>query len=238
MEKFYHIGCSVGDVGEYVLLPGDPGRTDLIASHFENAKLVANNREFRTWTGYLDGTKVSVTSTGIGQASTAIAVEELIGCGSHTFIRVGTAGRVSSKALDPKVRGVICTAAIRDEGLTREYVPIEYPAVADYALVGLLKETSTELGLNYITGIAHSKESYYGQMEPNRMPMREYLDERWKIWERSNVACAEMESSTLFTLATIYDKRAASIMCFEDMDETIELTINMLRKLIHLDSNK
>ncbi|MDR2607031.1 MAG: uridine phosphorylase, partial [Treponema sp.] len=116
--KQYHIRCKEGDVGRYVFLPGDPFRTDLIASFLDDAKLVAHNREHKTWTGYLDGQKVSVTSTGMGCPSTAIALEELIKIGADTFIRIGTAGRVCDASYDETLDGVICNAAVRDEGTT------------------------------------------------------------------------------------------------------------------------
>ena len=129
--KTYHVRVGKGDIGRYVLLPGDPFRTDLIASYFDDAKLVAHNREHKTWTGTLNGVPVSVVSTGMGCPSTAICLEELIACGADTFIRVGTAGRVCDRAFDPTLDGVINTAAVRDEGTTKHYIPIEYPAVAD-----------------------------------------------------------------------------------------------------------
>ena len=141
--KLYHIHCKPGDVGRYVLLPGDPFRTDLIASYFDDAKLVAHNREHKTWTGTLNGVKVSVTSTGMGCPSAAIAVEELIKCDADTFIRVGTAGRVCDKAYDETLDGVINTAAVRDEGTTIHYIPIEYPAVADRHVVDALARAAT-----------------------------------------------------------------------------------------------
>jgi len=97
-EVQYHTHLKKGDIGRYVLLPGDPFRTDKIATYFDNPKLVAHNREHKTWTGTLNGVKVSVVSTGMGCPSTAICVEELIKCGADTFIRVGTAGRVSKEA--------------------------------------------------------------------------------------------------------------------------------------------
>ena len=129
--KMYHIQCKKGDVGRYVLLPGDPFRTDLIASYLDDAEMIAHNREHRTWTGTLLGEKVSVTSTGMGCPSTAIALEELIACGADTFIRVGTAGCMSQERRNRETIGGIVTAAVRDEGTTRQYVPVEYPAVAD-----------------------------------------------------------------------------------------------------------
>ena len=169
-DKMYHIQCAKGDVGRYVLLPGDPFRTDLIASFFDDAKLVAHNREHKTWTGTLDGVRVSVTSTGMGCPSTAIALEELIKCGADTFIRVGTAGKVCDAAFDPELDGVINTAAVRDEGTTIHYIPIEYPAVADRHVVDALARAAARLGYHYAEGITQSKDSFYGQHEPDNMP--------------------------------------------------------------------
>ena len=121
----YHIRIKKGDIGRYVLLPGDPFRTDLIASYFDEPELIAHNREHKTWIGKLDGVPVAVTSTGMGCPSAAICLEELIKCGADTFIRVGTAGRVCDAAFDPTLDGVINNAAVRDEGTTIHYIPIE-----------------------------------------------------------------------------------------------------------------
>ena len=157
--KTYHVRVGKGDIGRYVLLPGDPFRTDLIASYFDDAKLVAHNREHKTWTGTLNGVPVSVVSTGMGCPSTAICLEELIACGADTFIRVGTAGRVCDRAFDPTLDGVINTAAVRDEGTTKHYIPIEYPAVADRHVVAALADSAKQLGYNFIEGITQSKDS-------------------------------------------------------------------------------
>ena len=141
--KLYHIQVAPGEVGRYVILPGDPKRCEKIARHFDDAKLIADNREFTTYTGTLDGVKVSVTSTGIGGPSAAIAMEELKRCGADTFIRVGTCGGM---ALDVKGGDlVIATGAIRAEGTSREYAPIEFPAVADFDVVCALTEAGQAL---------------------------------------------------------------------------------------------
>ena len=169
-ELQYHTHIRPGDVGRYVLLPGDPFRTDLIATYFDDAKLIAHNREHKTWTGYLNGEKVSVTSTGMGCPSTAIALEELIKCGADTFIRVGTAGRVCDESYDESLDGVINNAAVRDEGTTIHYIPIEYPAVADRHVTAALADSAKKLGYNFLEGITQSKDSFFGQHSPETMP--------------------------------------------------------------------
>ena len=233
--KLYHIHCKPGDVGRYVLLPGDPFRTDLIASYFDDARLVAHNREHKTWTGTLNGVKVSVTSTGMGCPSAAIAVEELIKCGADTFIRVGTAGRVCDKAYDETLDGVINTAAVRDEGTTIHYIPIEYPAVADRHVVDALARAAKKLGYNFAEGITQSKDSFYGQHEPETMPAEGRLKERWEAWRRGNVMSSEMESAAIFIISSIRGCRASSIMAYTDMRKTVEVACEALRMLIEQD---
>lgn len=150
-ERQYHINVAKGEVGKYVIMPGDPKRCAKIAKYFDNAELIADSREYVTYTGYLDGVKVSVTSTGIGGPSAAIALEELVKCGADTFIRVGTCG-----GMDINVKGgdmVIATGSIRMEGTTKEYVPIEFPAVANLDIVNSLVKASKDL--NEEIGRAH-----------------------------------------------------------------------------------
>ena len=238
--KQYHIRCKEGDVGRYVLLPGDPFRTDLIATYFEDAKLIAHNHEHKTWTGYLDGEKVTVTSTGMGCPSAAIAVEELIKCGADTFIRVGTAGRVSDRAQDMTLDGVINTAAVRDEGTTIHYVPIEFPAVADRHVVDALARASKNLGYNFIEGITQSKDSFYGQHEPDNMPASARLHERWEAWKKADVLTSEMEAAAIFVISSIRGCRAASIMSFlnTDIKKNIEVARDAIRILIKEDKQK
>lgn len=243
-DVYYHIQCKKGDVGRYVLLPGDPFRTDIIAQYLDEPVLVAHNREHKTWTGMLDGEKVSVTSTGMGCPSTAIAVEELIACGADTFIRVGTSGRVCEKAQDPNLMGVITTAAVRDEGTTRSYIPIEYPAVADRHVVAALAFAAEELGLNFAEGITHSKDSFYGQVFPETMPISGALLERQEAWKRGNVMCSEMEAAALFVISSIRGCRASGIMAFSDAEDVtdalarvIQTATGAIRFLIRQDQN-
>ena len=231
-EMQYHTHLKPGDVGRYVLLPGDPIRTDLIASYFDDAKLVAHNREHKTWTGYLNGVKVSVTSTGMGCPSTAIALEELIKVGADTFIRVGTAGRVCDESWDETLDGVINNAAVRDEGTTIHYIPIEYPAVADRHVVAALDEAAKKCGYNFLEGITQSKDSFFGQHAPETMPAEARLKYRWEAWRRGHVVSSEMECAALFVISSIRRCRAGAIMAFTEMTKSVEVACEALKILI------
>src|SRR5699024_3729204 len=146
----------------------------------DNPKFVAQKREFVTWEGYLDGEKVLVTSTGVGGPSASIAIEELHMVGVDTFIRIGTCGGMQKHLLPDDV--VDITGAIRAEGTTKEYMPIEYPAVADYEVVTALKTAAESLGLTTYTGVGQSKDSYYGQHSPERMPVGKELTDKWNAY--------------------------------------------------------
>ena len=143
-----HIQITKGDIGRYVILPGDPARCEKIAQYFDDPKQIARNREYTLWTGSLDGVPVAVCSTGIGGPSAAIAMEELVECGADTFIRVGTSGGIVDKVKGGDI--VIATGAIRQEGTSREYLPIEFPAVADFSVVSALHEAAQALGYRCI----------------------------------------------------------------------------------------
>ncbi len=207
--KQYHIGLKNGDVGEYVILPGDPKRCKKIAEYFDNAEFIADNREYTTYTGYLDGTKVSVTSTGIGGPSAAIAMEELVKVGAKTFIRVGTCG-----GMDLNVKGgdiVIATGAIRMEGTSKEYAPIEFPAVADSDITSSLVQAAKNLNYAYHTGVVECKDSFYGQHDPQRMPVNYELQNKWEAWIKLGCLASEMESAALFIVASTLKVKAGSV---------------------------
>ena len=209
-DTLYHVQLKPGDVGRYILLPGDPGRCERIAAYFDDAHFVASNREYSTWTGSLSGEKVSVTSTGIGCPSTAIAVEELMMLGADTFIRVGTAGGIQPENRSGDV--AVITAAIRDEGTTLHYLPVEFPAVADVDVVLALREAARRLGYTCHVGVAHSKDSFYGEVEPARMPLAPRLLERWEAWKQGGAVASEMEAAAVFILASIHRVRAGAVM--------------------------
>ena len=232
----YHIHCKKGEIGKYVLLPGDPVRTDIIAKQFADPRLVAHNREHKTWSGYLNGELVSVTSTGMGGPSTAIAVEELIHCGAEVFIRVGTCGRICPESYNEELEGVVITGAIRDEGTTIHYIPIEYPAIADREITNALVESALEMGYPFAEGIAQSKDAFYGQTDPDGMPDAPRLHERWACWEKSGVMASEMETSTLFVVSSIRGTKAGAIMAYGEMnDHTIQIACRAIEKLIEKD---
>ena len=205
----YHIGLKDGDIGEYVILPGDPKRCEKIAAYFDDAKLVADRREFTTYTGCLNGVKVSVTSTGIGGPSAAIALEELVKVGGKYFIRVGTCGGMD---LDVKSGDlVIATGAIRMEGTTKEYAPVEFPAVANYEIITALIEASKTLKMPYHVGIVECKDSFYGQHSPEIMPVNYELQNKWNAWLKLGCLASEMESAALFVIGSYLKVKVGSI---------------------------
>ena len=209
-EKQYHIQCIEGDVGRYVLLPGDPGRCEAIAQHFDSAVHIGMNREYNIWTGTLLGEKVSVCSTGIGGPSAAIAMEELVKIGADTFIRVGTCGGIH---LDVKPGDiVVATGAIRFEHTSLEYAPIEYPAVPNFDVTFALKHASEKLGFCTHTGVVQCKDSFYGQHSPENSPVYYELQQKWESWKKLGVKASEMESSALFVIADALGVRCGS--CF------------------------
>lgn len=205
----YHIGLKEGDAGEIVILPGDPKRCEKIAKYFDEPKLIADKREFVTYTGYINNKKVSVTSTGIGGPSASIALEELVKVGAKKFIRVGTCG-----GMDLNVKSgdlVIATGAIRMEGTSKEYAPIEFPAVADYEIVTALKQASEKLNLPHHIGVVQCKDAFYGQHNPEIMPVNYELINKWNAWLKLGCLASEMESAALFVAGSFLKVKVGSI---------------------------
>jgi len=247
--KQFHIRCVEGDVGRYVFLPGDPGRCEAIAAHFDNPVHIGMNREFNIYTGTLLGEKVSVCSTGIGGPSAAIALEELTAIGADTFIRIGTCGGIDLDVCPGDV--VVATGAIRFEHTSLEYAPIEYPAVADFSVTAALKAAGEELGYRTHTGVVHCKDSFYGQHSPEKSPIYYVLQNKWESWKRLGVKASEMESAALFVAAAALGVRCGScfhavwnqereklgmfIQMSEDTSAAIRVGIEAMKKLILAD---
>ncbi len=251
-ERMYHIGVGPGDVGRYVILPGDPKRCAKIAKYFENAKQVGDNREFISFTGTLDGVPVSVTSTGIGGPSASIAVEELHMCGADTFIRVGTAGGMDLDVQSGDV--VIANGAIRMEGTTKEYAPIEWPAVPDFRLTTELVQAAEGLGFRHHVGVVECKDAFYGQHKPEELPVSYELLPKWEAWNRLGCKASEMESAALFTVGAYLRVRTAAVLFIvsnqerarqgmpnlieHDTDKAIRTAVEGIRRMIRLDREK
>ena len=203
------IECRSEEVGKYVFLCGDPSRVPKIAKHFSEARVVSDVREFRIMTGFLDGVKVSAASTGIGCPSAVMLVEALYKLGVHTFIRVGTSGALQRYVKVGDL--VIATAAVRDEGTTRTYVPLEYPAVAHYDVVLALIKAADELGVRYHVGVVHTKDAFYVEY-PECLPQEERAKETLKVWERAGVLATEMECSGIFVVSSLRGVRAGAVL--------------------------
>ncbi len=242
----YHIKVNADMIGKYVIMPGDPKRCALIAQYLDDAKLVADSREFVTYTGYLDGEKVSVTSTGIGGPSAAIALQELAHCGAHTFVRIGTCGGMQTDVIGGDV--VVATGAVRMEGTSKEYAPIEYPAIADLDVVNALVTVAKDMNISVHTGVVQSKDSFYGQHSPLSMPVGYELENKWEAWKRMGCKASEMESAALFIVGSYLRVRVGA--CFlvvanqereaqglenpevHDTDMAIRVAVEAIRMLI------
>ena len=206
----YHTHTSSDMVGEYVILPGDPGRCEKIASLLDDASLMAVNREFTTYTGMLDGVRVSVSSTGIGGPSASIAMEELYRCGARTFIRIGTCGGMQTDIMGGDL--VIASGAIRMEGTSKEYAPIEYPAVADITIVNALMQAAENLKYPYHVGVVECKDSFYGQHEPEKKPVGYELLNKWDAWIKCGALASEMESAAMYIVGSTLRVRVGTVL--------------------------
>lgn len=246
-EKKYHVGLSREDVGDYVLVPGDPFRTPLIAKHLRDAKEVAFSREYRTFTGNVDGEKVSTMSSGMGGPSVAIGVEELHELGVHTLLRVGTCG-----ALQPEVKMgdlVIAIAAVRSEGTPDGYVPKEYPAVASLDVVNALIEAAEAAKVPYHVGLMRSVDALYSDLLPDQMP-RPDLRGELEMWTKAGIIGNDMETSTLLIVSRLRGVRAGTVcLCVDEvgageihhldpsyMDRMLAVAVDAIRRLIKRDS--
>lgn len=209
-EKVFHLNIAKGDIGKYVLLPGDPKRSKKIAEHFDNPEFVSESREYVIYNGTLNGEKVSVCSTGVGGPSAAIAIEELIKCGAHTFIRVGTCAGMQLDEVGGDI--VIATGAIRMSGTANEYAPIEFPAVANVEIANALTKAADKLKMKKHVGIVQCKDSFYGQNDPDSSPISYELKSKWEAWLKLDTKASEMESDTLFIIAQARKVRCGS--CF------------------------
>jgi len=214
-EKQFHLKTAPGDVGEYVLLCGDPSRVPKIAAYFVDSTFVCQNREFTVYTGTLCGKKVSAVSTGIGGPSAAICAEELIRCGAKTFIRIGTSGGIRKDVIGGDL--VIATAAVRDDGTSAEYLPKGYPAAADFFVTKALFEAAGNLcdgsfGNSFHVGVVQSKDSFYGETNPESMPIAPVLLSRWDAYVRLGCLTSEMECAALFSVAQTRGVRAGAVL--------------------------
>ena len=248
-SRQYHIQVASGEIGRYVILPGDPKRCAKIAQYFDDPVLIADNREYITYTGTLDGVKVSVTSTGIGGPSASIAMEELYRCGADTFIRIGTCGGMQLDVKSGDV--VVATGAIRMEGTSRDYAPMEFPAVPDLNVTNALVNAARSMGYPFHTGVVQCKDSFYGQHEPETKPVSYELMNKWEAWKRLGCMASEMESAALFIVGSYLHVRVGS--CFlvvanqereklnlpnpvaHDTDMAIRVAVEAIRDLIRQD---
>lgn len=243
----FHIGLTMSDIenAKYAILPGDPGRVSKIARMMDSYKPLAVNREFTSCLGSINNEKVLIISTGIGGPSTAICVEEIYRLGIKNIIRVGTCGGMQ-KDVDPGDL-IIASSAIRQEGTTKEYAPIEFPAVANIDILNSLKASADKLGYKYHVGVVQSKDSFYGQHSPETMPISYELKNKWDAWIKAGCLASEMETAALYVVSQVRGIKACSILSVIwnqekndvkesnnfDVDREIKVTVEAIKMLIN-----
>lgn len=248
-KKMMHIAVREGDVGRYVFLPGSVERAALIAQYFDNPRKLAHHREHLTYVGELDGELVAVTSTGIGGPSAGIAVEELFQCGADTMMRIGSCASTASHVKAGHV--VIPKGAVRMEGTGTHYLPMEFPAVPDYASFQALKQAALDSGYPFDTGITITKDSFYTEVSPETKPVYPELKWKWEAYEKGGATSTSMECSLLFLAGASLGIRMSSVMiCATNYKEysndicdypdnmeksAIEVGIAAMRKIIAAD---
>ncbi len=244
----YHIAAKRGEIGRYVFLPGDPDRVSKIAKLWDSAHEVSSHREYKIWTGTLNGTTVSACSTGIGCPAAAIAIEELGRIGGDTFIRVGSCGSLEQDLDCGDL--AISTAAVRLDGTSKQYVGAEYPAAASLDVTSALIDAAAKLGKKYRVGYTATTDSFYvGQGRPGvggYLPQgSELLLERL---QKQHVLTIEMEASAIFTLTALYGFRAGCVLAvyanratnrFEvkGEDDACQVAVEAVRILSEQDTN-
>ncbi len=247
-EEMYHIGLTKNNLegAKYALLTGDPGRVDDIAKKVKKYKKLNTKREYTSYLMEIDNEKVLAISTGMGGPSTAICVEELAMLGIEYLIRIGTSGGMQ---LDVEAGDiVVAQAAIRQEGTSKEYIPIEFPAVADLSVTNALVESAKELKYTVHTGVVQCKDSFYGQHSPERMPVADELLSKWQAWIKAGTLCSEMETASLYTVSQVLKLHAGAVLLVIwnqerenagldnkndfDTSKAIEVAIRAVRKLI------
>jgi uridine phosphorylase len=242
----YHLQLDDGEAGAYALLPGDPGRCELIARHLDGAEQLRSNREFTTYAGQLDGARVCVVSTGIGGPSTAICVEELVSLGVGTMIRVGTCGAMQERVRPGDV--VVVQGAVRDEGTSHLYVPAAFPAMASLDVVNALRDAAVAAGRGHHAGAVVSTDSFFGQRDMDGMPVAAELRARWQAWLGAGCLAVEMECAALLTVASVRDIHAGAVLAVVDrsgpgaepmpdahglpLEPAIEVAVGALARLI------
>ena len=198
------------DIAKYVLFSGDPFRADMLAKSLENARHISCCREFNTYTGRYRGVTITVTSTGIGGPSAAIAMEEMYECGMEVAVRMGTVMGLKDNYLG---KLIIPRGSMREEATTKTYVPISYPAVADHELMACMNKATLANGRDYVNGINCTLDGFYSQMKESRLSrhMQNDILRTFEELRQYNVDGVDMESAVILTLAGLMGIRGCIV---------------------------
>jgi uridine phosphorylase len=214
MSAVFHLGLTADMLqgATLAIVPGDPARVERIAATTDRSEFLASHREFTSYLGWLGDTPIVVCSSGIGGPSTSIAVEELAQLGVRTFLRIGTTGGIQPHLQPGDV--IVTTGAVRLDGASLHFAPMEFPAVADFDCTTALVQAAVELGIEPHVGITASSDTFYpGQERYDTFSGRVTRRFRGSLedWQAMGVLNYEMESATLFTMCASQGLRAGCV---------------------------
>ena len=204
-----------GGAPRYALLPGDPGRVARLLEHLQDPVVTHHDPPFVEAVGRVEETPVLVAATGMGGPSVALSVGRLVARGVDTFVRVGGAGSVSPEVGFNEI--VVASAAVRHEGASSHFLPASAPAVADPGVVDALLRAARAQGQSVRCGVVHTKDSFFGEIDPASTPLEDDLRSAWRSWQRLGVLASEMEAAVLFCLATRHGVRAGAVVKVNDV---------------------
>lgn len=205
-----YMGAEKGTIADYVIFSGDPWRVEMVKKYLDHPQKIAFMREFNTYTGTYKGVRITVTSTGIGAPSAAIAMEEMYEAGMKAAVRMGTVMALQDDMLG---KFIIPVAAMRREGTSKTYVEESYPAVADIELLNTMNETVVQMGAEYVNGINCTMDGFYSQMHDSKYS-QEYgrnMTETFEELRRLHVTGIDMESSCMLTVGRLMGVRTCVV---------------------------
>jgi uridine phosphorylase len=229
MKPTLYMKCTQETVSPYVIFSGDPWRVEVLKEYLDNPIHVAFSREYNTYTGFYKGVRITVSSTGIGAPSAAIAMEEMYECGMKVALRMGTVMSLKDNLLG---HYIVPTGSIRDESTSATYVDRGYPAVADFDLVKIVSDAVRSAGSHVDNGINATMDGYYSQMRESKLSKERQTDIEKVLYnlKKNNVSGIDMESSCMLVLGRLMNVKTASLTLVTVLENLKDMLRDGLRE--------